>query len=266
MPRGRRYIVAGHTYHVTHRCHNRAFLLKFKRDRTRYRELLRRRLGEQRISLFSYCITSNHVHLLLRPDPADGPETLSQLMQGLEGDFAQEFNRRKQRKNAFWGDRYHATMIDSGEYLWKCLLYIDLNMVRAGVVHHPREWEWTAYHELTGARQRYRLLDVPELAAHVGAGSESAFRTNYAAAIAEALARGANGREACWTESLAVGSAPFVASVGRLVRNRMKVELLNDGLDDSLWLVREVRDPSGLDSISGPENRTQGAKQNALRA
>lgn len=256
MPRGKRYIVAGHTYHVTHRCHNRAFLLKFKRDRTRYRELLRRRLAEQRISLFSYCITSNHVHLLLRPDPADGPDTLSRLMQGLEGDFAQEFNRRKGRKNAFWGDRYHATMIDSGEYLWKCLLYIDLNMVRAGVVNHPREWEWTAYHELTGARQRYRLIDMSTLLAQAGAGSESSFRANYAAAIDEALARRANEREGCWTESLAVGSEPFVANVGRLVRNRMQVELLNDERDASLWVVRETRGSSSLDSISGPINQT----------
>ena len=26
MPRANRYILPGHTYHLTHRCHNRAFL------------------------------------------------------------------------------------------------------------------------------------------------------------------------------------------------------------------------------------------------
>ena len=40
MPRGKRYIVPGHTYHVTHRCH-RAFLLRFQKDRTAYCRLLR---------------------------------------------------------------------------------------------------------------------------------------------------------------------------------------------------------------------------------
>jgi hypothetical protein len=35
---------------------------------------------------------------------------------------------------AFWQDRYHATAIETGEHLWRCLVYVCLNMVRAGVV------------------------------------------------------------------------------------------------------------------------------------
>ena len=40
---------------------------------------------------------------------------LSRFMQSLEGDLSQYYNRRKRRQNAFWGDRYHGTMIESGE-------------------------------------------------------------------------------------------------------------------------------------------------------
>jgi len=68
-------------------------------------------------------------------------------------------NLRKKWHGAFWNERYHATMIDGGDYLWTCLKYIDLNMVRAGVVSHPREWNWTGYEELVGERKRYRLID-----------------------------------------------------------------------------------------------------------
>ena len=93
-------------------------------------------------------------------------------MQSLEGDFAQFYNRRKGRQNAFWGDRYHATMIESGEHLWGCLLYIDLNMVRAGVVDHPKDWPWTGYQELMGHRnvattQRYINLADDHLRAEL---------------------------------------------------------------------------------------------------
>ena len=70
MPRGRRFILPGQTYHVTHRCHRREFLLRFKQDRNTYREMMRERLSKYRISLFTYTLTSNHVHLLLRPNPA----------------------------------------------------------------------------------------------------------------------------------------------------------------------------------------------------
>ncbi|MEA1926873.1 MAG: hypothetical protein U9N73_01600, partial [Candidatus Auribacterota bacterium] len=60
-------------------------------------------------------------------------------------------------------DRFHCTLIDTGRYLWNCLTYIDLNMIRAGVVSHPEEWEWCGYRELMGIRKRYRVLDIPRL-------------------------------------------------------------------------------------------------------
>ena len=39
------------------------------------------------------------------------------------------------RKGAFWEDRYHATVIEKGEHLLRCIVYIDMNMVRAGVFY-----------------------------------------------------------------------------------------------------------------------------------
>ena len=41
MGRAHRLTVEGGIFHVTHRCHNQAFLLKFVRDRDAYREKLR---------------------------------------------------------------------------------------------------------------------------------------------------------------------------------------------------------------------------------
>ena len=36
MPRANRYYQAGYVWHITHRCHQREFLLKFSRDRRRW--------------------------------------------------------------------------------------------------------------------------------------------------------------------------------------------------------------------------------------
>jgi hypothetical protein len=58
-------------------------------------------------------------------------------MQEIEGQFAQAYNRRKKRSGSFWEGRYQCTMIEPGPYLWRCMVYIELNMVRAGVVRHP---------------------------------------------------------------------------------------------------------------------------------
>jgi hypothetical protein len=45
----------------------------------------------------------------------------------------------------------------------RCLVYIDLNTVRAGVVNHPAEWAFGGYHEIQGNRGRNRLLDLEVL-------------------------------------------------------------------------------------------------------
>ena len=55
----------GGIFHITHRCHNREFLLRFARDRNGYREKLREHVKKYEVWLLDYCITSNHVHLLL---------------------------------------------------------------------------------------------------------------------------------------------------------------------------------------------------------
>ena len=46
-------------------------------------------------------------------------------------------NARKQRHGAFWEDRYHATAVETGAHLARCVVDIDFNMVRTGVVQHP---------------------------------------------------------------------------------------------------------------------------------
>jgi len=69
-------------------------------------------------------------------------------MQLIAGRTAQEFNCRKKRKGAYWDDRCHATAIDTDQYLMQCLIYIDLNRVRVGVVNHPKDWLHGGYFDL----------------------------------------------------------------------------------------------------------------------
>ena len=45
----------------------------------------------------------------------------------------------------------------------RCLVYIDLNMVRAGVVDHPVKWVNSGYHEIQQPPKRYRVIDLPGL-------------------------------------------------------------------------------------------------------
>jgi putative transposase len=129
VPRASRHYIPGHVWNITHRCHKKEFLLKFARDRRRYLRWVfeaRKRYG---LSVLNYMVTSNHVHILLR-DRGDR-DVIPRSIQLIAGRVGQEFNQRKARKGAYWEDRYHATAVETNEHLIRCLVYIDLNMVRA---------------------------------------------------------------------------------------------------------------------------------------
>jgi REP-associated tyrosine transposase len=134
-------------FHVTHRCQNRAFLLKFARDRDTYRAMLPEQLPQFQVALLDYCVASTHVHRLIEME--DRLE-VSRLMRNVAGEFARAYNRRKARTHAILGDNFHATLVEEG----RCLCYIELNMVRCGVASHPRGWDWLSYHEIMGQRRR----------------------------------------------------------------------------------------------------------------
>ena len=238
MPRANRYLVENQIYHLTHRCHDREFLLRFGRDRSVYREWLRQGVRRYGISLFGYCITSNHVHLV-----ATAPSTaaISRLMDLVEGAVAGHYNRRKHRSGGFWTGRFHDTLIDRGEYLWNCLQYVDLNMVRAGVVGHPEQWRWNGYRELLGERQRYRLLDLAGLVRVLGMGELGVVRERYRGEIAAKIAAGQLPREAQWTESLAVGGEAYVRQMSLRLTGRQELRMDGVTLAGGLraWTLRE---------------------------
>ena len=81
------------------------------------------------------------------------------MMALASGATAQAYHRRKGGEGSVWEHPYQCTRVENGRHLLNCLRYVDLNMVRAGVVSHPREWRWCGYDELTGTRKWYRIID-----------------------------------------------------------------------------------------------------------
>lgn len=244
MPRANRYIVPGFTYHLTHRCHNREFLLKFAMDRQRYRIRLREALLDNSVDLLTYNITRNHVHLLAHTEDTTA---VAAMMQQAAGEFARDYNRRKERSGAFWEGRYHVTMVDSERYLWECLLYVELNMVRCGEVVHPGQWEWSGFKEMMGARKRNQLLNLDKLLELSGARSIEELREHLLHGLNERIERRQLERQAMWTEALAVGSQSFVDAMKGRIQHR---QLLETVADSGTWILREEHEP-----VFGSKNR-----------
>jgi len=170
------------------------------------------------------------------------------MMQMLEGDFGSIYNKRKHRRGAFWGDRYHCTMVEEGEHLWNCVRYIDLNMVRAGVVSHPSGWQWCGYQELVGVKSRYRLLDIKLLLELLGKPDLDSFREEYRLLIQNTIAHKKLHREERWTESIAVGGEEYVRRIAKSIR-RERLKPIIEKAEDGSWAVWES--PSDYGAVIG---------------
>ena len=186
MPLSQRLYQPGPLWHIIHRCHRRAFLLRFKQHRQLWRRWLfeaRRRYG---LRVLNYIATQDHIHLLVR-DRGEGE--VARAMRLVACRTAQMFNGRRHRDGAFWEECYHATAVAQGEALWHCLIDMDLNMVRAGQVAHPMEWDTCGYHEIQSPRTRYRIIDTNELMMALDIDDPMRLKRTYREWVAEALRR-----------------------------------------------------------------------------
>ncbi len=235
MVRAYRYFLPGYTWHLTQRCHKREFLLKFARDRRRWRHWLFQSKKRYGLRVLNYTVTSNHIHLLVYDDGRKN--VIPRSMQLISGRVGQEYNQRKFRNGSFWGDRYHATAVESGLHLMSCLVYMDLNMVRAGIVRHPSEWECSGYHELQNIPKRKRIIDYTCLINLLELNSYTELKTTHQSLINEALKNRNLIREERWTESLAVGSQTFIEDIkGKLGVKGMYLPVSEE---KGTWKIKE---------------------------
>lgn len=256
MARAKRHYIPGQVWHITHRCHKREFLLKFARDRRRWLQWLFEAKKRYGLVILNYTATSNHIHLLV-VDAGDR-DVIPRSIQLIAGRSGQEYNQRKKRKGAYWEDRYHATAIEAERHLLRCLVYIDLNMVRAGVVSHPSEWSFCGYNEIQFPRRKCALIAYEKLRELAGFESYDAFKESHREWVDESLKNGDNVRQSKWAQSIAVGSEQFVKETkekfGILAKGRKVVKT---------GAAYQLREPEvSYMANFGPENDDIGA-QNA---
>ena len=237
MPRANRHFLPGYIWHITHRCHGKEFLLNDKVDREHWLSLLHKAKKRFEITVLGYAVTCNHIHLLI--EDTGILNSIPKSMQLVQGQLAQSFNRRTGRINAFWGDRYFATAIESGIHLIRCLAYIDLNMVRAGVVTHPSQWRECGYNEIQNGRVRDGIINQHRLAALLDCKDLEDLKRVHNQIITETLHRDMLKRDERWTGSIAIGSRKFTERFAAELGDRLKSRAVIQIEKEDVFAVRE---------------------------
>jgi len=167
------------------------------------------------------------------------------------GRTGQKYNIRRNGKGAFWEDRYHATAVEKNRYLRQCITYIDMNKVRAGVVEHPTQWEFCGYNEIQNPRKRKGIIDFDRLIGLLGFKNYDDLKEAHYQWVESKMPTDGSAKENKWTQSIAVGSKPFIETMRETLGFRAKDRNII-GADDTFKL-REVVAPYGNadDQMSG---------------
>lgn len=129
-------------WHVYQRGNNRGQCFVDDLDRERYLGLVSEASRKHSCAVHAFVLMKNHVHLLLTPTDEYGP---SRMMKQVGERYVQYFNKRHERTGSLWEGRFKSNLVESESYLLTCQHYIECNPVRAFMVPHARDYEWSSY-------------------------------------------------------------------------------------------------------------------------
>jgi putative transposase len=217
MARLPRLTLPGYPHHVIQRGNNRQAIFAKTADYQRLLDLLDDNARQFDVAIHAYVLMSNHFHLLVTPQSSDG---LPQMMQAVGRRYVRYFNDSQQRSGTLWEGRYRSTLIQTERYLLACMVYIDLNPVRAGLVAQAADYPWTSHGHYIG-RQMDKLVTPHPLVWELG-------NTPFAreAAYAELVQAGVNPvHQTALTQATlsgwALGEPDFVADLQKRTQRRV---------------------------------------------
>jgi len=129
-------------YHITTKTNNGDFLLKNDEEtRGIFLKVLRGAEKKYKVRVKHFVLMENHYHMILQTKG----ENIDRVMQYINSLVARLINKKEGRKGHLWGERYHATIIESEEYGLQAMRYIYNNPVRAKIVKRVEEYENSSY-------------------------------------------------------------------------------------------------------------------------
>lgn len=142
MTRKPRFNIPGIPQHIIQRGNNREPCFYAEQDYYRYLHELIEAAVKNNCAIHAYVLMTNHVHLLVTPFHEHG---VSHMMQDLGRKYVRYINHEYKRTGTLWEGRFKSSLVDSDHYLLTCMRYIELNPVRASMVKHPGDYQWSSY-------------------------------------------------------------------------------------------------------------------------
>ncbi|MFV0436738.1 MAG: transposase [Desulfopila sp.] len=93
------------------------------------------------LRIWAYCLMDNHVHLLAVPERED---SLARGVGLTHQIYTQYLNHKLNQSGRIWQNRFFSCIVESDEYLWSVTRYIECNPIKAGLVAHAEDYDWSS--------------------------------------------------------------------------------------------------------------------------
>lgn len=141
IPRKRRNWYPGAIYHVVVRGNHKDDIFMNRNDYLQYMKYLNETNEKYPFKLYSYCLMTNHVHLLIATIDIE----IWTIMKDINWHYSTYFNYKYEKVGHLFQDRYYAELIERESYLLQVSKYIHLNPVKACIVDNPIKYPWSSY-------------------------------------------------------------------------------------------------------------------------
>ncbi len=129
-------------FHITWQCHNKSFYFKKEYFKKYYYDLLLKYKNKYQIEIYSYCIMSNHFHLVGKCNES---KKLSDFMRLVNSLFARHYNKKMEKRGQVCMDRFKSPLIQNDENLICVMRYLDMNPVKAKIIKHPKKYKYSSF-------------------------------------------------------------------------------------------------------------------------
>ena len=143
------------TQHVGLKGHNGVNFFHNDKEREKFMKSITDACKKYDVELLVCVLMSNHVHMILKGEI----KQFKFVFESVGASFARWHNFKYGNKGAFWDQRYYNMPIDTRRQFLNCAAYIFNNPVKAGMVEHPQDYEWSNFNAL---RLGYEEASVKE--------------------------------------------------------------------------------------------------------
>ncbi len=140
MARIKRLVIPDIAHHITQRGVRSMNIFYKHEDYLYYKEILQIQCKLHKVDIISYCLMTNHIHLIAIPRSKD---SLAKAIGETHRLYTRKINFEQQVRGHLFQERFYSTPLDD-THLLNAIKYVEQNPVQAKMVNYPWEYKYSS--------------------------------------------------------------------------------------------------------------------------